>query len=232
MQSLTDISLLRTSDTNNTSTVKEVLDLAIERKKNAKLWVKSAVASDLLPLSNSTKSTAATETNKSCISCCATKPKAPHIYPKQKKNDEMSLMLAVNKEDQMDWARGSSHNASNDLAASLQDECQRWFLGCAEKYLDEVEAKASSTRSDRRVVAIMFNSHSKKFVGILLQTLNMADGVDFEYIKLCQQGQLTLARKITWTNMSMSQTPPFEEDVTPIPTDSTRRNGGRRGRRL
>ncbi|XP_074343488.1 uncharacterized protein LOC141682688 [Apium graveolens] len=195
MQSLTDISLLRTSDTNNTSTVKEVLDLAIERKKNTKLWVKSAVASDLLPLSNSTKSTAATETNKSCISCCATKPKAPHIYPKEKKNDEMSLMLAVNKEDQMDWARGSSHNAINDLATSLQDECQRWFLGCAEKYLDEVEAKASSTRSDRRVVAIMFNSHSKKFVGILLQTLNMADDVDFEYVKLCQQGQLTLARK-------------------------------------
>ncbi|KAL8091448.1 hypothetical protein AgCh_033893 [Apium graveolens] len=138
MQSLTDISFLRTSNTNNASTVKEVLDLAIERKKNAKLWVKSAVASDLLPLSNSTKSTAATETNKSCILCCATKPKAHHIYPKQKKNDEMSLMLAVNKEDQMDWARGSSHNAINDLAASLQDECQRWFLDYAEKYLDEM----------------------------------------------------------------------------------------------
>lgn len=162
MQSLTDISLLRTSDTNNTSTVKEVLDLAIERKKNAKLWVKSAVASDLLPLSNSTISTAATcdkdatVSNKSCISCSATKPKAPHIYPKQKKNDEMSLMLAVNKEDQMEWVRGSSHSATNELAASLQDECQRWFLGCAEKYLDEVEAKASSTRSDRKVIAKMF----------------------------------------------------------------------------
>ncbi|XP_063940894.1 uncharacterized protein LOC135146755 [Daucus carota subsp. sativus] len=162
MQSLTDIGLLRTSDTgNSTCTVKEVLDLAIERKRNADLWVKSAVASDLLPPSNSTKSLAvacdkdATETKKSCTTCCATKPKAPYIYPKQP-NDEMSLMLAGNKEDQMEWARGSSHCASNDLAASLQDECQRWFFGCGEKYLDEVEAKASSTRSDRKLVAMMF----------------------------------------------------------------------------
>lgn len=163
MQSLTDISLLRTSDTsNNTCTVKEVLDLAIERKKNANLWVKSAVASDLLPLSNFTKFTAAacdkdaTETKKSCISCCASKAKALYIYPKQKKNDEMSLMLAGNKDDQMEWVRGSSHSATTDLAASLQDECQRWFLSCAEKYLDEVETKASSTRSDKKIVAIMF----------------------------------------------------------------------------
>ncbi|KAK1385719.1 hypothetical protein POM88_023454 [Heracleum sosnowskyi] len=136
MQSLTDISLLRTSDTNNTSTVKEVLDLAMERKINAKLW-------------------------ESCVSCGATKPKVPHIYPKQKKNNEMSLILAGNKEDQMDWVRGISHLATTDLAASLQDECQRWFLGCADKYLDEADAKASSTRSDRKVVAIMFKIKKK-----------------------------------------------------------------------
>ncbi|XP_074331072.1 uncharacterized protein LOC141668197 [Apium graveolens] len=189
MQSLTDISLLRTSDTNNTSTVKEVLDLAIERKKNAKLWVKSAVASDLLPLSNSTKSTAATETNKSCISCCATKPKAPHIYPKQKKNDEMSLMLAVNKEDQMEWVRGTSHNATNDLAASLQDECQRWFLGCAEKYLDEVEAKASSTRSDRRVIAIMFKIKKINdwLEGIVRKEAHSLEGESKEEGEICER---------------------------------------------
>lgn len=157
MQSLTNISPLRTSDTSSTGTVKEVLNLALERKQNANSWVKSAVASDLLPISNSLKSRNAMNiVKKSSTECCGTKPKGPYIVPKQRKNDDVSIILAANKEDQLEWARGSSLCATSDLAASLQDECQRWFLSFIEKYLDEMENKVSSIQSDSQIAGIMF----------------------------------------------------------------------------
>lgn len=156
MQSLTYISPLKTSETSSTVTVKEVLDLACERKRNANSWIKSAVASDLRPVSSSLKtSNSANIRKKFYRECCKTKPKGPYIVPKQHKNDESSIFLASSKDEQLEWAKGSSMCSFSDLATCLQDECQRWFLSYVEKYLDEVESKASLIQSDSKIAGIM-----------------------------------------------------------------------------
>ncbi|KAK2974481.1 hypothetical protein RJ640_018646 [Escallonia rubra] len=167
MQSLTNISRVRTSDTESSSigtdcTVKEVLDLALERKKNAASWIKSAVAVDLLPLSETLKATTsrfdATNTVKKISTASrGPKPKGACFVGKQRKNSEIPLILAADKDNQQpEWVKGSTLCATADLAASLQDQCRRRFFGHLEKYLDEIESKASSMESDSQVAGMMY----------------------------------------------------------------------------
>ncbi|KAK3013915.1 hypothetical protein RJ639_009443 [Escallonia herrerae] len=166
MQSLTNISVVRTSDTESSSigtdcTVKE-LGLALERKKNAALWIKSAVAVDLLPLSETLKATTsgfdATNTVKKISTASrGPKPKGACFVGKQRKNSEIPLILAADKDNQQpEWVKGSTLCATADLAASLQDQCRRRFFGHLEKYLDEIEGKASSMESDSQVAGMMY----------------------------------------------------------------------------
>ncbi|CAK9181166.1 unnamed protein product [Ilex paraguariensis] len=162
MQSLTNINPLRTSgiDSSCTGSVKEALKLAVERKKNASSWIKSAVAVDLSPCFTALKpmpiTTDATNApKKSSTSTHGTKPMLSCSITKQNKNGEFPLALAGNMDDQADWRRGSLCAAAN-LASSLQDECRKFFLGYVEKYLDEVESKTLSMGSDSQIAGRMY----------------------------------------------------------------------------
>ncbi|XP_059647887.1 uncharacterized protein LOC132294151 [Cornus florida] len=163
VQSLTKISPPKTSDTdsNSAGSVKEALNLALERKKNATSWIKSAIESDLSPCSSSPKPVTTTRdaTNtvkKSSIKNWAPKSKSASLLQKQVKNVEIPNGLAADKDDQPDWARGSALCAAADLSNSLQDECQRWFLCYIDKFLDEVDCKTSSIESDCQIAGMMY----------------------------------------------------------------------------
>uniref|UniRef100_A0A5B7C398 Uncharacterized protein n=1 Tax=Davidia involucrata TaxID=16924 RepID=A0A5B7C398_DAVIN len=160
VQSLTNISPLRTSDTdsNTSGSVKEALNLALERKKNATSWIKSAVALDLSPCSTSLKPTidAPNTVKKSSTASHGTKPKGACIVRKQRKNSEIPIGLVLDRDDPMEWIRGSTLSTAADLANSLQDECRRWFLVKIDKFLDEVESKTTSMESDNRIAGMMY----------------------------------------------------------------------------
>lgn len=162
--SLTNISPLRTSDADLSSaaTVKEVLDLAVERKKNASSWIKSAVTHDLCPFADSLKlpmtTTDPTNTLRKPVSeNQVVKPKGATIMiRKQRRNSDIPIVLATDKEGQVAWSRGSTLVHTAELATSLQDECQKWFLNRVEKYLDEVENKVAYLESDSQRAGMMY----------------------------------------------------------------------------
>ncbi|KAL0356921.1 UNVERIFIED_CONTAM: hypothetical protein Scaly_1377800 [Sesamum calycinum] len=164
MQSLTSISPLRTqeSDSCMTTSVKETLTVALERKKNAITWIKSAMAVDLSPSSSpnfpSTNSVETTNTlKKTSPSNRSNKPKGACIIKKDRSSADITVLLASDKGDyQGEWTRGSTLPAAADLATSLQDECRKLFLSYVEKYLDELEQKSSSMQSDSQIAAMMY----------------------------------------------------------------------------
>ncbi|MCD9560721.1 hypothetical protein HAX54_019469 [Datura stramonium] len=165
LQSLTNISPLRTSGeadhSTNTSSVKEALTIAIQRKKNSSMWIKSAVALDLSPCSTALNPihNAIAVTNslkKSSISNRSTKPKGSHIVKSHRNTDQIPFLLSSDKDEQPEWTRGSTMPTATVLASSLQDECRKLFLGYVEKYLDEVEIKASSMVLDSQIAGMMY----------------------------------------------------------------------------
>ncbi|XP_027112633.1 uncharacterized protein [Coffea arabica] len=161
VQSLTNISPFKTpeTDANGTTSVKEALNIALERKKNATTWIKSAVAFDLStcssdPLKLSVSPVAATDAVKKPSRCV--KPKGARIIRRQRTNDDLPLLVASDKDYQAEWTRGSTLCAAADLASLLQDECRKLFLSYVENYLEEVESKTSSMHSDRQVSGMMY----------------------------------------------------------------------------
>lgn len=173
IQSLTNISPFKTSetDTSGNSSVKEALKVAVERKKDATSWIKTAVAVDLSPcsmISPDPRATPIIETHpvkKSTTSSSnhhVSIPKGASIIKGNKTSDDMSLVLQQQQEQDKDmnhaeWGgHGSSHlSAASNLVASLEDECRKLFLGYVEKYLDEVERKICSVESDSHIAGIM-----------------------------------------------------------------------------
>lgn len=173
IQSLTNISPFKTSetDTSGISSVKEALKVAVERKKDATSWIKTAVAVDLSPcsmISPDPRATNIIETHpvkKSTTSSSnhrVSMPKGASIIKRSKTSDDMSLVLQQEQEQDKDMNRtewgghGSSHlSAASNLVASLEDECRKLFLGYVEKYLDEVERKICSVESDSHIAGIM-----------------------------------------------------------------------------
>ncbi|XP_073063904.1 LOW QUALITY PROTEIN: uncharacterized protein [Primulina eburnea] len=161
MQSLTSISPFRTQESGclSTNSIKEALDIALERKKNAATWIKSAVAVDLSPassvvdpLSNPTVSTV----KKSSTSTQSTKPERPVHVKKATSNTNVPLLFASERDDQNEWTKGSTLNAATDLAACLDYESRKLFLNDVEEYLDEVERKCSSTKRENSVAGMMY----------------------------------------------------------------------------
>ncbi|KAL0365304.1 UNVERIFIED_CONTAM: hypothetical protein Sangu_0628000 [Sesamum angustifolium] len=150
MQSLTSISPLRTqeSDSCMTTSVKETLTVALERKKNAITWIKSAMAVDLSPSSSpnfpSTNPVETTNTlKKTSPSNRSNKPKGASIIKKDRSGADITVLLASDKGDyQGEWTR--------------EDECRKLFLSYVEKYLDELEQKSSSMQSDSQIAAMMY----------------------------------------------------------------------------
>ncbi|KAL2513484.1 uncharacterized protein Fot_27455 [Forsythia ovata] len=160
LQSLTSISPIKTSETEfcGTNSIKETLNIALERKKNAATWIKSAVALDLsVSLTSMPNPTAATNTvKKSSPSIRSTKPKGACIIRKNRSSVDVPLLLSSDMDDQQEWTRGSTLYAAAELATSLQDECRKLFLGCVEKYLDEVARKSSLMESDSHIAGMMY----------------------------------------------------------------------------
>ncbi|KAI3445887.1 hypothetical protein Pfo_002552 [Paulownia fortunei] len=163
MQSLTSISPFRTQETDSctTNSVKETLSIALERKKNAITWIKSAMGLDLstcsAPLGPLTNPMDATNTlKKTSPSSCSDIPKGACIIKKNRSNTDIPLILASGKEDQPEWTRGSTLCAAADLATSLQDECRKLFLSYVEKYLDEVDRKSSLMEYDGQMAGMMY----------------------------------------------------------------------------
>lgn len=158
MQSLTNISPFRTQESGslNTSSIKEALSIALERKKNAATWIKSAVAVDLSPASSVVDPFAyptASTVKKSSMSTQSTKPKVTCMG---KRNTNVPLLFASERDDPNEWTKGSTLTAATDLAASLHDESRKLFLNEVEEYLDEVERKCSSTEREISIAGMMY----------------------------------------------------------------------------
>ncbi|KAL5561373.1 hypothetical protein UlMin_031120 [Ulmus minor] len=157
LQSLTKISPLRANDNdlNSHGTIRETLKLAVNRKKNATLWIKAALASDLTPLSAPSFSTEATNEMKRTSTSYGNRPKGSCIVRKQKKNGNFHIGFAAEEDNLQDWMKGSALVATTELTKSLNNELRRWFLAHAESYLDEVMSKAISVESDNQVAEMM-----------------------------------------------------------------------------
>lgn len=169
VQSLTSISPIKTSETDTcgTASVKEALKIALERKKDAASWIRTAVALDLSPCSSmiSPNPTATpileTHTAKKSSNALSrpSKPKGASVIKRNKTTDDMSLMLTSSSDKEShshtEWVQGSSLCAATDLVSSLQDQCRKLFLGYVEKYLEEVERKISSVESEAQLAGIM-----------------------------------------------------------------------------
>lgn len=165
LQSLAKISPPRTSreadhSTDDTGSVKEALTVAVQRKKNSSMWIKYAVALDLSPCStalNPIRSTmdVTTMPKKSSISNQGTKPKGSYVSKSHTNTDEIPFLVSSDKDEQPEWTRGSTMPTATVLASLLQ-ECRKLFLGHVEKYLDEVEIKASSMVVESQIAGMMY----------------------------------------------------------------------------
>ena len=157
VQSLTNISPpgANDSDPNGPGSIRDCLNLALDRKKNAATWIKAALAADLdlFPVLNIPNGT--TNIVKESSRIHGRKPKGTCIDRKKRNNGEICVGLAAEKESPPHWVKGHALHAAVDLINSLHDECRRWFLGFVENYLDEVKSKTISMESDSEEAEMM-----------------------------------------------------------------------------
>ncbi|KAF5194395.1 Serine/threonine-protein kinase [Thalictrum thalictroides] len=163
-QSLATFSQLSTDiDSISPDSTQEDLKLAVERKKYAASWIKSAFASDLNKfadpadnyISDSEETVETPTSNKLGPHSQFSKPKSTSIVRKQRKNGEIQFGVLTMKENLIDWVKGSSLNVSIDLDNALQIECRKCFLTYVEEFLDGVMSKAISTASDSELAGVM-----------------------------------------------------------------------------
>ncbi|KAL7119121.1 hypothetical protein ACP275_02G043600 [Erythranthe tilingii] len=170
MQSLTSITPFRNneeteSNCTTTNSVKETLNLALERKKNAIKWIKSAVALDLQPGPAQAGPTIVTPTGPTKTS--PSKPKGICVIKKNKKSinadstntnsttnintNNIQLILASTEKEnsKAEWSKGSTMGPAAELAGSLQEEYRKLFLSYVEKYLDEVDKRSALIGCDK-----------------------------------------------------------------------------------
>ncbi|GMJ06827.1 hypothetical protein HRI_004351900 [Hibiscus trionum] len=138
VESLTNISPQRMADCDLISpgSTREALKLAVDRSRNATTWVKAAVASDLIP-----PSAGGTKDGKNVVKNTKqpsqiTMLKGGYTITKKRSNGEFHSDLAAEKENIPNRVKGSTLNIARNLADTLQDECQTWFLAYIENYLD------------------------------------------------------------------------------------------------
>ncbi|CAB4290678.1 unnamed protein product [Prunus armeniaca] len=159
VQSLTNISPLKANEKNPSSSasIGEALVLALDRKKNATSWIKTALAADLITPPSGPGSVSMEVKHKSHKSSKTHgdgKPKGTCIVKIKHKSDA-HFGLAIEKENSQDWVKGSALSAAADLENRLHDECRKWFLAALESYLDEVKSKTVSMESDNHVAEMM-----------------------------------------------------------------------------
>uniref|UniRef100_A0A2N9J4G3 DUF936 domain-containing protein n=1 Tax=Fagus sylvatica TaxID=28930 RepID=A0A2N9J4G3_FAGSY len=156
IQSLTNICPLREHDhdPNIAGSIQESLKLAMERKKNATVWIETALASDLTLFSAPTTPKPTALVKKSSTTH-GSEPKGTCTAKKHRNYGEIHMGLAAEIDNQTSWVKGSTLSATVDLTNSMHDECRRWFLGFVESYLDEAKSKTISIESDSEVSEIM-----------------------------------------------------------------------------
>lgn len=159
VQSLTNISPLKANEKNPSSPAStgEALVLALDRKKNATSWIKTALAADLITPPSGPGSVSMEVKHKSHKSSKTHgdgKPKGTCIVKIKHKSDA-HFGLAIEKENSQDWVKGSALSAAADLENCLHDECRKWFLAAFESYLDEVKSITVSMESDNHVAEMM-----------------------------------------------------------------------------
>lgn len=164
LQSLTNISPLRTSDSDISSSgsIKEILNLAVERKKRATSCIKLAISSDLSPcpcsLGQTKNANTITKRDRKASSLANQNndtPKISCMVKKERTNHEIKGGVGSNRAQSSDWMKGSSFQEAADLANVLQDESQRSFLSYVEKFLDEAERRILVTHSDVKIASMM-----------------------------------------------------------------------------
>ncbi|KAH9655683.1 hypothetical protein KPL70_022397 [Citrus sinensis] len=175
LHSLTKMSSLRSNDTqsNDISSLKELLKLGLDRKKNATSWIKAALASDLTPPSpeNNTKrssldATSASKKSSRASYSSSSRTKGTYIIRMQSSNVGFQVGLAGENENQADgWVKGTALYTASELANSLNDECRAFFLAYVESYLDEFDCELIFKQSDSHVAEKM--SQIKKVSDLL-----------------------------------------------------------------
>ncbi|XP_022762372.1 uncharacterized protein LOC111308318 [Durio zibethinus] len=161
VQSLTNISPLTTadSDLNSQGSTRELVKLAVDRKRNAATWVKAAVASDLIPLSSCrTKNVSGEAKDEAKITYKpnqVSKLNGTCTSRKQRNIGEFYSGLAAEKEVFPDWVKGRALITAGNLAHSLEDECNTWFLAYIENYLDGFNNEGLSQLPDSQVAESM-----------------------------------------------------------------------------
>ncbi|KAL5788086.1 hypothetical protein ACOSP7_005035 [Xanthoceras sorbifolium] len=162
VQSLKKMGPLSTTDddSNDPTSIKKVLKVGLDKKRNATSWIKAALESDLAPASAPTKAKRASlnTINAEKISSTAINGamKKGTFVQAPRRIGEFQVILAADKDNQPDWVRGSSLYTAADLANSLQNECSTWFLAYVEHYLDEINSKSVFKQSDNQVAEMMF----------------------------------------------------------------------------
>lgn len=162
------MSSLRSNDTqsNDISSLKELLKLGLDRKRNATSWIKAALASDLTPPSpeNKTKRSSLDATSASKKSSrpsyssgpSGSRTKGTYIIRMQSSNVGFQVGLAGENENQADgWVKGTALYTASELANSLNDECRALFLAYVESYLDEFDCELIFKQSDSLVAEKM-----------------------------------------------------------------------------
>ncbi|KAK9183905.1 hypothetical protein WN943_024250 [Citrus x changshan-huyou] len=165
LHSLTKMSSLRSNDTqsNDISSLKELLKLGLDRKKNATSWIKAALASDLTPPSpaNKTKrssldATSASKKLSRASYSSSSRTKGTCIIRMQSSNVGFQVGLAGENENQADgWVKGTALYTASELANTLNDECRALFLAYVESYLDEFDCELIFKQSDSHVAEKM-----------------------------------------------------------------------------
>ncbi|XP_030475570.1 uncharacterized protein LOC115692750 [Syzygium oleosum] len=167
IQSLTNATPTKAAEIepNSAKSTREAFKLALDRKRNASLWIKAALASDLVPLSTTARSglpsiEATRAFKRSCVGSADTVPTRKH------KNCE--VMIGVTSENHKhEWSKGSSSSATADLANSLQDEFRTLFLAYVEQYLDGLKSQFS--------IESISNSQT---IHVMLQVKRVSDWLD------------------------------------------------------
>ncbi|XP_030942356.1 uncharacterized protein LOC115967408 isoform X1 [Quercus lobata] len=157
VQSLTNISPLRGKDhdPNFHGSIRESLKLAMDRKKNATIWIETALVSDLTLLSAPSAPKATNLVRKSSLPNDSELNGMRRVR-KQRNNGEIHIGLAAEKDGTRSWVKGSALDATVHLTNSLHDEFRKWFLAFVETYLDEINSKTISIESDSEVGEMMY----------------------------------------------------------------------------
>ncbi|KAL3722280.1 hypothetical protein ACJRO7_034628 [Eucalyptus globulus] len=167
IQSLTNATPTRAAEIepNSANSTREAFKIALDRKRNASLWIKAALAFDLVPLSTTTRSclpsVEATKAFKlSCVESADSVPTRKH------KNCEV-MIGATSENHKLERPKGSPSSATADLANSLQDEFRTLFLAYVERYLDGLKSQFS--------IESISNSQT---IHVMLQIKRVSDWLD------------------------------------------------------